>query len=688
MRTEKAAKLSRWVTLALILLAGALIGMGPMAQPKDQTATLPDGAESTVVAQLQQRSEDPAADSALVLFTAPDGADSPQAKAVGQNLGMLRDKAKQLGGPLIPNDQGTAALSFINITSDSSTQNAEKVTELRQKANEGLPEGIVAKVTGPAAVQADLANVFKNANFLLLSVTAIIVAVLLIITYRSPVLWLIPLLVIAVADRLAAVLFTYVLSAVDVPWNESTSGILSVLVFGAGTNYALLLISRYRDELHEHESRFAAMAAAWWPTVKTITASASTVVLGVACLLLSAVPTTRGLGLAAVVGVLVALFFGAFVLPGAMVLFGRWIFWPRRPQVGTAVEHKFWDRVGGFVKAKPLPITIVSLLVLGLACIGATQMRTGLNQSDQFIDTPESIATAPLLEQAFPDQDATPATVMTLNPKQVETALRDNGLSERAVQSAVSEGQQITVPNSEIDGAAGGTWTSMRVSGLSVEELRHIFAGEGKDGNKPGGEVIRDTYVGGQDAQLIDAETSSAHDRLVIFPLVLGLVFVALAVLLRSLLAPLIMVATVLLTNISALGIGWWISTGVFGFKAFADTTPLYAFVFLVALGVDYTIFLITRTREEARRVGIKEGVLRALTSTGGVITSAGILLAAVFAALGVLPLVVLAQLGVVIFVGVLLDTLIVRTLLIPSVVQLLGKKFWWPGSVSRNKKD
>lgn len=483
-------------------------------------------------------------------------------------------------------------------------------------------------------------------------------------------------------------LFTYVLSAVDVPWNESTSGILSVLVFGAGTNYALLLISRYRDELHEHESRFAAMAAAWWPTVKTITASASTVVLGVACLLLSAVPTTRGLGLAAVVGVLVALFFGAFVLPGAMVLFGRWIFWPRRPQVGTAVEHKFWDRIGGFVKAKPLPITIVSLLVLGLACIGATQMRTGLNQSDQFIDTPESIATAPLLEQAFPDQDATPATVMTLNPKQVETALRDNGLSERAVQSAVSEGQQITVPNGEIDGAAGGTWTSMRVSGLSVEELRHIFAGEGKDGNEPGGEVIRDTYVGGQDAQLIDAETSSAHDRLVIFPLVLGLVFVALAVLLRSLLAPLIMVATVLLTNISALGIGWWISTGVFGFKAFADTTPLYAFVFLVALGVDYTIFLITRTREEARRVGTKEGVLRALTPTGGVITSAGILLAAVFAALGVLPLVVLAQLGVVIFVGVLLDTLIVRTLLIPSVVQLLGEKFWWPGSVSRNKKD
>lgn len=688
MRTEKAAKLSRWVTLALILLAGALIGMGPMAQPKDQTATLPDGAESTVVAQLQQRSEDPAADSALVLFTAPDGADSPQAKAVGQNLGMLRDKAKQLGGPLIPNDQGTAALSFINITSDSSTQNAKKVTELRQKANEGLPEGIVAKVTGPAAVQADLANVFKNANFLLLSVTAIIVAVLLIITYRSPVLWLIPLLVIAVADRLAAVLFTCVLSTVDVPWNESTSGILSVLVFGAGTNYALLLISRYRDELHEHESRFAAMAAAWWPTVKTITASASTVVLGVACLLLSAVPTTRGLGLAAVVGVLVALFFGAFVLPGAMVLFGRWIFWPRRPQVGTAVEHKFWDRVGGFVKAKPLPITIVSLLVLGLACIGATQMRTGLNQSDQFIDTPESIATAPLLEQAFPDQDATPATVMTLNPKQVKTALRDNGLSERAVQSAVSEGQQITVPNGEIDGAAGGTWTSMRVSGLSVEELRHIFAGEGKDGNMPGGEVIRDIYVGGQDAQLIDAETSSAHDRLVIFPLVLGLVFVALAVLLRSLLAPLIMVATVLLTNISALGIGWWISTGVFEFKAFADTTPLYAFVFLVALGVDYTIFLITRTREEARRAGTKEGVLRALTSTGGVITSAGILLAAVFAALGVLPLVVLAQLGVVIFVGVLLDTLIVRTLLIPSVVQLLGEKFWWPGSVSRNKKD
>lgn len=637
-------KAFRWLALMLILLAGAAMGIGAAEKPDTSTATLPDGADSKVVAEvLEQRTGDDT-QSAIVFFKAKE--DDGFLK-----LGELRDLAKELGVPLIPNEDGSAAIVPIEVVNEGLQANSEEILQMREDVAGKVPEGVESYITGPAAVNADLSAVFSGANFMLLGVTALIVAILLIITYRSPILWIIPLLVIGVADRLAQTAFTWILDAFGQAWDESVSGILSVLVFGAGTNYALLLISRYRDELHKHESRFDAMAAAWAPTTKTISMSALTVVLGVACLMLSAVPSTRGLGLGSVVGILIALLFGAFVLPGILVLFGRWIFWPRKPKVGDKSEHKLWDRVGNGVRKRPAAVSIVALIFLGIACIGYFNSHTGLTQSDQFIDTPESISSAEMLAEKFPGQDATPANVITKDAKGLTSYLEDKGAQVQPAEPA-------------------GDWDVINVSGPDTAELRQWIADSGE---------YTDAKVGGQDAQLYDQELNSGEDRQLIFPLVLALVFVALVVVLRSLLAPAIMVASVLLTNIAALGLGWWISKYVFGFEAFADTTPLYAFVFLVALGIDYSIFLITRAREEAKEIGSKEGVLRALSATGGVITSAGILLAAVFAALGVLPLVVLAQVGIVIFIGVLLDTLIVRTVLIPSIVQLLGERFWWP---------
>ena len=393
------------------------------------------------------------------------------------------------------------------------------------------------------------------------------------------------------------------------------------------------------------------------PTVKTIFASAATVILGVACLLLSAVPTTRGLGLASMFGIGVAFLFAVFVLPGILLLFGRWIFWPKIPRVGQEVSHRFWDRIGNVVRSKPVTVTIVSLLFLGLASLGALQIRTGLTQAEQFLETPESISAATVLEEKVPEQQATPAFIATQEPERVTEVLEAEGAN--------------VIPQEP-----SGDWDILQVSSDgTTEELRSTLEGT-------------DALVGGQEAELYDTEQSAAADRTLIFPVILLVLLVALMVLLRSILAPVIMTATVLITNVAALGLGWWISTGILGFEKFDALTPLYAFVFLVALGIDYSIFLITRAREEARTHGTKEGVLRSLSATGGVITSAGILLAAVFAALGVLPLVVLAQVGIVIFIGVLLDTLVVRTILIPALVQLLGEKFWWPGRVKPKKQS
>ncbi|WP_262485152.1 MMPL family transporter [Corynebacterium poyangense] len=629
-----------FVSALIILFLGlSALFIGPAEQSGDPSGNLPDGADSTQVADLLAQQPEGSEKTAIALFYTDDGS--------ALDLRRLAPIAQQFGAPLIPADNmkgGIAPISLSGEDTDNPTALGERIKSLRNDLNSDLPPHTVVQVTGPAAIQGDLASVFDNANFLLLSVTAAIVAILLIITYRSPLLWIIPLTVIGVADRVAASVFTWVLHGSEMYWSEQTTGILSVLVFGAGTNYALLLISRYRDELHRHDSRVAAMAQAWAPSAKTCVISALTVVLGMGCLMLSSIPINRGLGAAAIVGIFVAWVFALLVLPGALLLFGRWIFWPQQPVVGDTINHSLWRRISRIPAQRPVTVLVASFLVLGITALGWFSMKTGLSQEDQFINTPESITAAQKLEEYFPDQDANPATVVTQQPQQVMSRLSDSGFG---VQPA----------------PAAGSWETYRVSGASTSQLRETLAGT-------------DALVGGQEAQLLDTENFEQHDRLVIFPAVLGIVFLALAVALRSFLAPLIMTATVLLTNISALGLGWWISTKILGFSAFAPSVPLYSFVFLVALGIDYSIFLISRAKEEPE---LKTGIFRALEATGGVITSAGILLASVFAALGVLPLVALAQVGIVIFLGVLLDTLLVRTLFIPAIVRLLGEKFWWP---------
>jgi RND superfamily putative drug exporter len=686
---------ARLVALVPLLLALAVLALVPEGE-REATSTdaSPVGADSTAAAELLDQLPEDEGQVAIVLWTADDGeiSASVQRDLTRQAVGLLSEAAGSgeappgAGGsggsggagsgnpggeqqsPVVVAEDGTAAFVAVPVTSSSATDNIDKVEELRDTLRADAPDGVSVAVTGPAGIQADIGQVFDGADIRLLGATAAVVALLLIITYRSPVLWLVPLAVVGIADRLSAIVATNVLEVTGIAWDESTVGILSVLVFGAGTDYALLLISRYRDELKTTESRFEAMAHALSRTFEAVVSSATTVVLGLLTLVLSTIPTTRGLGVACAVGVVIAATFAMVVLPAALVVFGRWVFWPRVPHVGDTVlveSNSLWHRVGAAVARRPRTFVVGTVVALAVLATGTLSISTGLRPADQFLERPEAIAAAERLGESFPAGTSDPVQVVTrADAEQVLAAVEDvDGVtSARITTSADGISQIDAVPD-----ASPGSDEARALVG----DVRDAVAG------------FDDTHVGGGDAEAVDAQEYAAKDRMLILPIILLLVLGALVVLLRSVVAPLLLVATVVGTYAASMGASWWLFRTVFDFAAMDTGVPLLAFLFLVALGVDYNIFLVTRAREEAREHGTRTGMLRALTATGGVITSAGILLAAVFAVLGVLPLVVLAQLGAIIFVGVLLDTLVVRTVLVPALAITLGERFWWPRKVT-----
>jgi putative drug exporter of the RND superfamily len=694
-----------WIVAAVGLLLGLLVvgGVGQAERVPSALDSLPAGYESTEGQALLDELPEEGNQAAIVLFTvedgditerlpelaalmeqvAPEGAEPPE----GDGPGAAEGEAGQPGPPpgvadgaypVIPAEDGTAAFSVLVIEAAAASDARDAVRDLRADLVDAVPDGVSAQVTGPAAISADLASVFDGADFTLLAATASVVAVLLIVTYRSPILWIVPLTVVGIGDQLAGTTATHVLKAFGVPWDESTFGILSVLVFGAGTNYALLLISRYRDELRRRESRHEAMAVALRRAAEAIVASASTVVVGVLTLLLSAFPATRGLGLAAGVGILVAMLMGLIILPSVLVLFGRWIFWPQVPregQRGLAESRSVWRRIGDRVAARPVAWIVGTVVVLGAMSAGLLQYQTGLSPEEQFLETPEAITAAQRLGESFPAGSADPVLMVTRT-------------DDESILEALAD---------DVAGIAGVDQATVVTPEAGIGQVQVILDAEpGSEASQDAVRAIRDAvpedvYVTGGDASALDEGEGHVRDRWVIMPLILALIFTVLVGLLRSVVAPLVLVLTTVATSTAALGVSWWLFTGVLGFSAVDSSMPLLAFLFLVALGVDYNIFLITRTLEEAPEHGTREGVLRALGATGGVITSAGILLAAVFAVLGVLPLVVLAQIGVVICIGVLLDTLVVRTVLTPAIVRVMGERFWWPrrvDSAGRHRDD
>ncbi|HEX2895775.1 MAG TPA: MMPL family transporter [Marmoricola sp.] len=664
-------KASAVVAVLLLGLGIALIaGLGTLDHTPRVDDGLPRGYDSTRAAQLRDQLPADEGSTAVVLFTARSGNSPLSAATVAELDRVVRDlRVPHVSAPagpqaVLPSKDGTAAISVLAVDRSGASALKNAVVELRDRLDAAAPAGIRAEVTGPAAVKADLSAVFDGANVRLLAVTASVVALLLVITYRSPVLWLVPLIVVGVADQVAAVLATHTLAGISVPFDGSTTGILSVLVFGAGTDYALLLISRYRDELRTHEDRYDAMRLALRRTAHAVLSSATTVVLGVLTLALSLTPTTRGLGIACAVGIVVAAVFALVALPAALVLFGRWVFWPKVPHVGSAAladGRSPWRRVGDAVAARRGWFAVGAVAVLAVLSVGLADTKAGLPTAEQFLKKPEAISAGQRLAEHFPAGASDPATVITRSPEAATSALQQvSGVEDVRPGSSAKGWSELSVVLSDAPDSAGARAT--------VERMRTALA-----------DVPGQSFVGGTAAQNLDLSSASSRDRWVIFPAILVLVLGALVLLLRSVVAPVLLVLTVLATYVAAMGAGWWMFRAVFAFSAVDESMPLFAFLFLVALGVDYNIFLVTRAWEETPGHGSREGMIRALAATGGVITSAGILLAAVFAVLGVLPLVVLAQLGVVIGIGVLLDTLLVRTVLVPALALLLGDRFWWP---------
>ncbi|SNS44039.1 putative drug exporter of the RND superfamily [Streptosporangium subroseum] len=659
------------MALALTVSGLALAFGGASTVSTDPADALPRGSESAAVARLQQDLPSGEVLPALVVYSREGALTGEDRAAIAADAERLAERA--VGGkvpPPVVSPGGDVAMLTVPLPGTlPNAELTETVAEIRAEARAGLPSGARVEVTGGAGFKVDLSAVFAGADITLLAVTASVVALLLLLTYRSPWLWLVPLTVVGVADQVAAKTVALLTRVTGLTVDDSTLGITSVLVFGAGTNYALLLIARYREQLRVHDDRHRAMSGAVRSAAPAILASSATVALALCTLLFALSPSSRAIGVAGAIGIVVAVAYALLVLPAAMVLFGRGLFWPFAPKAGQADPTRtgLWWRVGTGVSRRPVAMTLLSLGALTVLALGAWGVQSGLSQTEQFRERVEAIAGQETLSRAFPAGSAQPVTVITRGvalDRVLQAARATPGVTAAAPGERTPELARISVvlkaePGSEASFAA-------------VEKLREAVHAV------PGAQAL----VGGQEAADLDERRAATRDQLVIIPLVLAVVMLVLLLLLRSVVAALTLVLTVIVSFAAGFGAGWFAFRTFLGFPAMDLGVPLLSFLFLVALGVDYNIFLTHRAREEAARQGTRAGILTALAVTGGVITSAGIVLAAVFAVLGVLPLITLTQLGVIVGFGVLLDTLLVRSVLVPALITLLGERFWWPGGV------
>ncbi|WP_417512194.1 MMPL family transporter [Microbacterium sp.] len=657
-----------WISLGIVLLVFvALFGLFSRIDAPSGNETAPADSESAQVSALLDEFPDADEQSVIVVASRADAGvlTASDLDALDALAPTLDEHTGLQSSPPSVSDDGKAAVIVAPITvGEDNSETAEIVKELR--ASIPQIDGVTLQVTGGPAFGADITSSFDGADFTLLLVTIVIVALLLIITYRSPVLWLLPLIVVAFADQLAGKVIGALGSWLDLQFD---AGIISVLVFGAGTNYALLLISRYREELAVNDDHRAALSTAWRKTVPAIVASNVTVVLALLTLALAVIPGTRGLGISSAAGLLIALAAVLFALPPILAVCGRRVFWPFVPKPGApARRESVWHSIATGVSRRPVVSLVSGLALLGVMATGLIGTSVGLDQVEKFRVQSESAAGLETLGAHFPAGEAQPMFIVasSAHADEVLAAVEDvDGVVRVHPTGKTADGDLTRIM---VTGEyAPGTAESLDL----VTELRDIVH------DVPDADAL----VGGATATDLDARAGNMHDLLLIAPLVLAVCFIVLLVLLRSILAPVLLLLVNLVSAAAAIGAGAWLSRVVFDQPALDLQVPLLAFLFLVALGIDYTIFLVHRARAEASVVGTREGMVRAVSHTGAVITSAGIVLAAVFAALGVLPLVTLGQLGLIVGVGVVIDTLVVRSVIVPALFSIIGDRIWWPSS-------
>ncbi|MGV2985293.1 MMPL family transporter [Microbacterium sp. AGC85] len=663
-----------WVSLGIVLLVFvALFGLFSRIDGPTGNDTAPPDAESSRVSAMLEEFPNADQQSVLVVASRADAAAlSPADLTALHAIVPVLDAHTGLesSGPNA-SDDGKAAVIVAPITVGAdNAETADIIKDLRGAVAADAPPGLALQVTGGPAFGADVTSAFDGADFTLLLVTILIVAVLLIITYRSPILWLLPLVVVAFADQLAGKVTGAVGTWLDLQFD---AGIISVLVFGAGTNYALLLISRYREELLVDVDHRRALSTAWRKTVPAIVASNITVVLALLTLALAVIPGTRGLGISSAVGLLIALGAVLFALPPLLAVCGRRVFWPFVPKPGARTEHAaVWKGIATRVMRRPWLSLGGGVLVLAVMSAGLVGTTVGLDQVEKFRVPSESAAGLEVLGDHFPPGESQPIFIVANSPA-ADSVLDGVDDVDGVVRAhPIGETTDGALTKIMVTGEyAPGTPESLDL----VTELRSIVH------DVPDADA--DALVGGAVATDLDARAGNQQDLLLIAPLVLAVSFIVLLVLLRSLVAPIVLLLVNVASAAAAIGAGSWLSRALFDQPALDLQVPLLAFLFLVALGIDYTIFLVHRTRAGADEHGTRDAMARAVSHTGAVITSAGIVLAAVFAALGVLPLVTLGQLGLIVGVGVIVDTLIVRTVIIPALFGVLGDRIWWPRRTS-----
>lgn len=646
------------VWLALGGFTGPYAGKLSEVAENDNSAFLPNSAESTQVAELQKKFQQENVIPAIVVVERSGGLTPEDRKYLADEVSGFK------ASPVIPAQDGQAAQAIVLL--DPAKDVKDAVFELRD-GTRGAPQGLTVLVTGPAAQVADLVEAFGGIDGLLLLVAGGVVALILLVVYRSPLLPLVVLVSAVFALGLASFV-VYLLAKNDVlALNGQSQGILSILVVGAATDYALLLVSRYREELRDTEDKIAAIKTAWRGTIEPIAASAGTVILGLLCLLFSDLDSNKGLGPVAAIGIAAALITTMTFLPATLALLGRGAFWPFAPKFGSKHPETsgLWGRVATLVRRRPRAIWIVTTLVLLAGAAFLPQLKaSGTAQSDVFLTPVESVAGQEVLSRHFPGGTGSPTVIIA-----------SEGSADEVVRKAKVDGVADVKPSGTADGLVRieATLKDAPDSDAAVATVERLRAAvDGIDGTK----------VGGPTATLLDTRNTSEHDRTLIIPIVLLVIFLILTVLLRSLLAPLLLIATVVLSFAATMGVSALVFNHVLDFPGSDPVVPLFGFVFLVALGIDYNIFLMTRVREETQRLGTVEGTLRGLSLTGGVITSAGVVLAATFAALAVLPILFLTQLAFIVAFGVLLDTLLVRSLLVPALSVDIGGRIWWPSKL------
>ncbi len=693
-------------------IGGSYQGKLGEVQKNDNASYLPGSAESTKVSDESAAFLKVETIPGFVLFHRDGGLNPADRAHVGTALTAVKAvpgvDAAAVTAPQLSADGTTASIFTPLVAKDNGASVAgDKLATTENAvlaaAKQGVPAGLAVHPAGPGGLLVAFIDAFSGLRGTLLLAAFGVVILILLVVYRSPVLWFFPLLSAVLALGVSSMVIYFLAKNGVLTLTGQSQGILSVLVLGAGTDYALLLISRYREELHEYPNRFDAMVKAWRESAPAILASSATVIIGLLCLSFSELRSNQSLGPVAAIGIGSTLLVMMTVLPVALVTAGRWVFWPRTPQVDHEADlatHGLWGRIAAFIGRKHRRAWIGAAILLLLCLSGIGSLKTdGLTTAQGFTGTPDAVVGQRLYDAQFDKGTGAPA-VITTNAAAAEqviaaasavpgVAAGPGSVCVQADYTKLAVAAKAGVPPSP-----GCPGPALQVTPINGRTVVNATLADSYDSPQALSTVANlrsavhavpgaDAQVGGSSAATLDVHTASVHDRNLIIPVVLLVIFLVLALLLRSLLAPVLLIGTVVLSFAATLGVSGFMFAHVFHFAGADQSFPLFAFVFLVALGIDYNIFLMTRVREESLVHGTRTGVLRGLAVTGGVITSARVMLAATFAVLGVLPLVFLAELGFAVAFGVLLDTIIVRSVLVPALSYDIGRKIWWPSKLA-----